>query len=126
MRNVYSEKVMEHFANPRNAGRISDAHGVGAVGDPLCGDFLRIYIKVEDNRISHIKFEITGCPAAIAAGSVLTGLAKGKTLDDAFEIMDGDILEALGGLPEHKLHCTDLGTGALQEAILNYIIRSVG
>lgn len=123
---MYSDKVMGHFKNPRNAGRIYDADGVGAVGDPSCGDYLRVYIKVAENRITDIKFEINGCPAAIAAGSALTEMARGKTLDEASEITDTDVLEALDGLPEPKMHCTGLGTGALQEAIISYIIRSVG
>jgi len=121
---MYSDKVIDHFLHPRNAGQIPDPDGVGTIGDPSCGDYLRIYIKVKDNCIADIKFEIFGCPAAIATSSALTELAKGKSLDEAFEITDLDIVEALGGLPDPKMHCSNLGAGALQQAILDYIVRT--
>ncbi len=117
---MYAEKVLEHFSNPRNVGNIPDADGVGAIGDPSCGDYLCINIKVEDERISDIKFQIYGCPAAIATSSVLTELAKGKSLDEALKIKDLDVLEALGGLPDPKVHCSNLGAGALHRAIFDY------
>lgn len=120
---MYNNKVIEHFLNPRNAGYIPDPDGVGTVGDPSCGDYLRIYIKVKDNRISDIKFEIFGCPAAIATSSVLTELAKGKTLNEALKITDVDVIRALGGLPDPKIHCSNLGAGALHHAIEDYIKR---
>lgn len=121
---MYTDKVIEHFLNPRNVGRIADPDGVGTLGDPSCGDYLRIYIKVNDNRIVDIKFEIFGCPAAIATSSVLTELAKGKTLEEALEITDLEIVRALGGLPDPKIHCSNLGAAALHRAILDYSVRS--
>jgi nitrogen fixation NifU-like protein len=120
---MYNEKVIEHFLNPRNTGQIPDADGVGTLGDPSCGDFLRIYIKVEDDRIADIKFEIYGCPAAIATSSILTEIAKGKTLQEAMEITDLDIIKSLGELPDPKIHCSNLGAGALHQAILDYLKR---
>ncbi len=117
---LYSDRVIEHFLNPRNAGYIPEADGVGTMGDPSCGDYLRIYISVKDNSISDIKFEIIGCPAAIATSSVLTELAKGKALDEALKITDLDVLKALGGLPDPKVHCSNLGAGALHQAIQDY------
>ncbi len=116
----YSDMVLEHFINPRNAGYISDPDGEGIMGDPSCGDFLRIYISVKDNHISDIKFEIFGCPAAIATSSILTELAKGKELDEALTLTDMDVVRALGGLPDPKVHCSNLGAGALHEAIHDY------
>lgn len=118
---MYSDKVIDHFLNPRNVGCIEDPDGVGTLGDPSCGDQLRIYIKVEDSCISEIKFEIFGCPAAIATSSVLTELAKGKSLDEALKITDMDVIKALDGLPELKEHCSNLGAEALHEAIRNYL-----
>ncbi len=120
---MYHEEVLKHFKNPKNAGKIENADGIGAIGDPSCGDILRIYIRVIDNYISDMKFEVYGCPAAIATSSVLTELAIGKTLDEAWEITDVDILEAIGGLPENKEHCSNLGAEALYEAIINYIVN---
>lgn len=117
---LYSDRVIEHFINPRNAGYIPNPDGVGTMGDPSCGDYLRIYINVKDNCISDIKFEIMGCPAAIATSSVLTELAKGKNLDEALKITDLDVLRALGGLPDPKVHCSNLGAGALHQAIQDY------
>lgn len=123
---MYNNKVIEHFLNPRNTGQIPDADGVGTLGDPSCGDFLRIYIKVKEDRIADIKFEIYGCPAAIATSSILTEIAKGKTLQEAMEITDLDVIKALGGLPDPKIHCSNLGAGALHQAILDYLNRSQG
>ncbi len=118
---MYSDAVIEHFLNPRNAGYIPNADGVGIMGDPSCGDYLRIYISVKDDVISDIKFEIFGCPAAIATSSILTELAKGKALDEALKITDLDVLKVLGGLlPDPKVHCSNLGAGALHEAIQDY------
>lgn len=117
---MYSDRVIEHFLKPRNAGIISNPDGVGNIGDPACGDYLRIYITVQDNRIFDIKFEIFGCPAAIAASSMLTVLAKGKTIEEALQITDLDVIKALGGLPDPKVHCSNLGAGALHEAIQDY------
>ncbi len=120
---MYAEKVLEHFSNPRNVGTIADADGIGAIGDPSCGDYLCINIKVKEERICDIKFQIYGCPAAIATSSVLTELAQGKSLDEAMQIEDLDVLEALGGLPDPKVHCSNLGAEALHQAILDYRSR---
>lgn len=123
---MYTEKVIEHFLNPRNVGCIPDADGVGTLGDPSCGDFLRIYIRVEGDRLADVKFEVYGCPAAIATSSILTEMVKGKTLEEALRVTDEDVAEALGGLPEWKLHCSNLGAEALHRAIVDYMLRGTG
>ena len=121
----YNEIILEHFRRPRNVGEIPDADGVGRVGDPACGDFLQVWIKVgEDQRLTDVKFRCKGCPAAIACGSIMTELAVGKTLDEASEITDEAVDEALGGLPEEKRHCSNLAADALYGAILDHIVRS--
>lgn len=120
---MYTDKLIEHFKNPRNIGQIPDADGVGTIGDPSCGDYLRIFIKVKEDRLTEVKFEVYGCPAAIATTSILTEIAAGKTLEEAFEISDLDIVEALGGLPDQKIHCSNLGTLALYQAMLDYLAR---
>ncbi|UCH58211.1 MAG: Fe-S cluster assembly scaffold protein NifU [Candidatus Bathyarchaeota archaeon] len=117
---MYSEKVLDHFRNPRNVGEIEDADGVGTVGNPVCGDMMSIYIKVEDDRIADVKFKTFGCGAAIATTSMTTELAKGKTLDEAMKITRGDVAEELGGLPPVKMHCSNLAADALHEAIKDY------
>jgi nitrogen fixation NifU-like protein len=117
---VYSEKVMEHFRNPRNVGEIPDADGVGTVGNPVCGDMMTIYIKVKDNRVDDIKFKTFGCGAAVATSSMITELAKGKTLDEAMTITRSDVADSLGGLPTVKMHCSNLAADALHEAIKDY------
>jgi nitrogen fixation NifU-like protein len=117
---MYTEKVMDHFRNPRNVGEISDADGVGTVGNPICGDMMTISIKVEDDRIADIRFKTFGCGAAIATSSMTTELAKGKTLDEAMEITRKNIAEELGGLPPVKMHCSNLAADALHEAIKDY------
>jgi len=117
---VYTEKVMEHFKNPRNMGEIPDADGVGTVGNPVCGDLMTVYIKVKDNRIEDIKFRTFGCGAAIATSSMITELAKGKTIEEAMKISRGDVAESLGGLPPIKMHCSNLAADALHEAIKDY------
>lgn len=117
---MYSEKVMEHFRNPRNIGEIKDADGVGTVGNPVCGDLMTIYIKVKDNRIDDIKFKTFGCAAAIATSSMITELAKGKTLDEAMKITRDNVADELDGLPVIKLHCSNLAADALHEAIKDY------
>jgi nitrogen fixation protein NifU and related proteins len=123
---VYTEKLLDHFQNPRNVGSLPDADGVGTLGDPDCGDFLCVYIKVKEDRLTEIKFEVYGCPAAIATTSVLTELALGKTLEEVFRITDQDIADALGGLPEVKMHCSNLGTVALFFAIMDYYGKKEG
>ncbi len=120
---MYSEKVMEHFRNPRNMGEIPDADGVGTVGNPVCGDMMTIYIKVKDNRIADIKFKTFGCGAAIATSSMITELAKGKTLEEAMKITRADVADALDGLPPIKMHCSNLAADALHAAIKDYYNR---
>ncbi len=117
---MYSEKVLDHFRNPRNVGEIEDADGVGTVGNPVCGDMMSVYIKVKDDRIEDIKFKTFGCGAAIATTSMTTELAKGKTLDEAMKITRQDVADELGGLPPIKMHCSNLAADALHEAIKDY------
>ena len=114
---------MDHFMNPRNAGNMEDADGEGSYGDPECGDYLVIYIKVQENCITDIRFMVFGCCAAIASSSMTTLLAKGKSLEDAMKLTDQDIAQALGGLPENKLHCSVLGATALKNAIKDFYAR---
>jgi len=117
---MYSEKVMDHFRNPRNVGEIPDADGVGSVGNPVCGDMMTISIKVKENKIADIKFKTFGCGAAVATSSMITELAKGKNLDEAMEITREDVADSLGGLPPVKMHCSNLAADALKEAIKDY------
>jgi nitrogen fixation NifU-like protein len=117
---MYSDKVMEHFRNPRNMGEILNADGVGTVGNPVCGDLMTMYIKVKDDRIVDIKFKTYGCGAAIATSSMTTELAKGKTLEDAMKITRASVAESLGGLPKVKMHCSNLAADALHAAIEDY------
>lgn len=117
---MYSDKVMDHFANPRNVGEIPDADGIGKVGNPQCGDVMWLYIKVKDNIITDIKFKTFGCGAAIATSSMITELAKGKTLEEAKVISRQDVATALEGLPPQKMHCSNLAADALREAIKDY------
>ncbi|HPJ01806.1 MAG TPA: iron-sulfur cluster assembly scaffold protein [Candidatus Limiplasma sp.] len=116
----FSDIVLDHFMNPRNIGGMDDANGFGAIGEPSCGDALMIYIQVNDNVITDISFLVHGCVAAIATSSMTTVLAKGKTLDEAYQITEENITDAMGGLPDHKLHCSLLGPKALKKAIDNY------
>jgi nitrogen fixation NifU-like protein len=116
----YSELVIEHFQNPRNVGSIEDADGVGKMGSPVCGDLMEIYIKVDNNHISDIKFRTFGCGAAIASGSMASEMIKGKTLAEAEALTDEDVAKALGGLPEKKMHCSNLAASTLHEAIEDY------
>jgi nitrogen fixation NifU-like protein len=118
--NMYSEKVMEHFSNPRNVGEIEDADGVGTVGNPVCGDLMTIYIKVKDNIIEDIKFKTFGCGAAIATSSMVTEMAMGKTLEEALKISRNDVADELEGLPPVKMHCSNLAADALKAAIDDY------
>jgi nitrogen fixation NifU-like protein len=120
---VYSDKVLDHFRNPRNMGEIPDADGVGTVGNPVCGDLMTIYIKVKDNRLEDVKFKTFGCGAAIATSSMITELAKGKTLDEAMKITRGDVADNLGGLPPVKMHCSNLASDGLHAAIQDYLKR---
>ena len=117
---MYSEKVMDHFTNPRNVGEIEDADGVGMEGNITCGDLIKIYINVKDNRIEDAKFKTFGCGAAIAVSSMITEMVIGKTLDEALSISKEAVAEALGGLPSNKNHCSNLGADALHKAIEDY------
>ena len=117
---MYSEKVMEHFQNPRNVGEIENADGVGEIGNPVCGDIMKLYIKVNDNRIIEAKFKTFGCGAAIATSSMVTELVKGKTLEEAEKISRNTVADALGGLPSVKMHCSNLAADALHKAIEDY------
>lgn len=116
----YTDKVREHFYNPRNVGELPDPDGVGTVGNPVCGDIMTFTIKVEDGRLKDIKFKTFGCGAAIAVSSMVTEMAMGKTLDEAMKITNEMVAEELGGLPKHKLHCSNLGADALHKAIEDY------
>ena len=120
---MYTEKVMEHFRNPRNMGEIPDADGVGTVGNPVCGDLMTIYIKVKDNRLEDIKFKTFGCGSAIATSSMITELAKGKTLEEGMKITRANVADSLGGLPPVKMHCSNLAADALHAAIEDYYER---
>jgi nitrogen fixation NifU-like protein len=117
---MYTEKVMDHFRNPRNMGEIPDADGVGTVGNPVCGDLMTIYIKVKDNRIENIKFKTFGCGAAVATSSMVTEIAQGKTLEEAMKITRASVADSLGGLPPVKMHCSNLAADALHAAIEDY------
>ncbi|MGI6641347.1 MAG: Fe-S cluster assembly scaffold protein NifU [Limnochordia bacterium] len=121
---MYSEKVMEHFQNPRNVGEIDDASGVGEVGNARCGDIMKLWIKVEDGIIKDIKFKTFGCGAAIATSSMVTELALGKTLEEAEQISNQAVAEALDGLPPIKMHCSNLAAEALHAAIQDYRRRN--
>jgi len=123
---IYSDKVMDHFQNPRNVGTIPDADGVGEVGNPVCGDMMTFYIKVKDNRLTDIKFQTFGCGAAIAVSSIVTELAMNKTLEEALAITNEKVAEELGGLPKNKLHCSNLGADALHKAIEDYRAKAAG
>ncbi|MFQ5952143.1 MAG: Fe-S cluster assembly scaffold protein NifU [Candidatus Omnitrophota bacterium] len=117
---LYSKKVIEHFTNPRNFGEIEDADGVGEVGNPVCGDVMKLYIKVKDGKIEDVKFQTFGCCAAIATSSMITELIKGKPLSKLKEITNKAVAEALGGLPKTKLHCSVLAEDALEAALEDY------
>lgn len=117
---MYSEKVVEHFTNPRNVGEIENADGIGQVGNPVCGDIMKIYLKIENNIIVDVKFKTFGCGAAIATSSMATELIKGKSVDEALELSNKAVVEALDGLPPVKLHCSVLAEEAVKAAIVDY------
>ena len=117
---AYSEKVMDHFANPRNVGEIPDADGIGEVGNSKCGDIMKMYIKVKDNTIVDVKFKTFGCGAAIATSSMATELIKGKSIDEALKLTNKAVVEALDGLPAHKIHCSVLAEEAVKAAVKDY------
>ena len=120
---MYSEKVMDHFQNPRNVGEIEGASGVGTEGNPTCGDLMTIYITVEDNIITDIKFKTFGCGAAIATSSMITEMAVGKTIEEALKITRNDVADELEGLPPVKMHCSNLAADALKAAIADYKMK---
>lgn len=117
---MYSEKVMEHFTNPRNVGEIPDADGIGIEGNPVCGDVMKIFIKVEDGKIVDAKFKTFGCGAAIAVSSMVTEMVKGMTIEEALTISKESVVSELDGLPPQKMHCSNLGADALHKAIEDY------
>ncbi|MBE0431233.1 MAG: Fe-S cluster assembly scaffold protein NifU [Dehalococcoidia bacterium] len=120
---VYSDKVMEHFTNPRNVGEIEDADGIGEEGNPVCGDMMTFYIKVKDDRLEDVKFKTFGCGAAIAVSSMVSEMAKGKTLEEALKITPQLVADQLEGLPKNKFHCSNLGAQALHKAIQDYLSK---
>ena len=117
---IYSEKVMDHFTNPRNVGEIENADGIGEVGNPVCGDMMTFYIKVKDNRLEDVKFKTFGCGAAIAVSSMVSEMAKGKTIEEVMKITPQSVADMLEGLPKNKFHCSNLGAQALHKAIEDY------
>lgn len=117
---MYNEKVMEIFSNPKNVGSIKDANGIGTVGNPSCGDIMKLYLLIKDNKIQDAKFETFGCAAAIVSSSVATEMIKGKTIDEALNLKNSDIIDYLGGLPAQKIHCSVLAKEAIEEAIKYY------
>lgn len=117
---LYSEKVMDHFKNPRNVGIIEDADGIGEVGNPKCGDIMKIYLRIEDNIIRDVKFETFGCGSAIASSSMATEMIKGKPISEALEVTNKAVAEALDGLPAHKMHCSVLAEEAIKAALKDY------
>ena len=121
---LYSEKVMDHFRNPRNVGEMPDANGVGEVGNAVCGDIMKIYLKIEDNLVKDVKFETFGCGSAIASSFMATELIKGKPLSDALSLTNKAVTEALDGLPPHKLHCSVLAEEAIRAAVKDYYDRT--
>jgi len=118
---IYSEKVMDHFMHPRNVGEIENADGIGEEGNPVCGDMMTFYIKVKDNRLEDVKFKTFGCGAAIAVSSMVSEMAKGKTLEEALKITPALVATELEGLPKNKYHCSNLGAQALHKAIEDYL-----
>jgi len=120
---IYSDKVMDHFTNPRNVGEISDPDGIGEEGNPVCGDMMTFYIKVKDNRLEDVKFKTFGCGAAIAVSSMVSEMAKGRTIEEARKITPELVAKELEGLPKNKFHCSNLGAQALNKAIDNYVAK---
>ena len=120
---MYSDLVMDHFMNPRNVGEIPDADGVGTEGNPVCGDVMKMYIKIEDGRIVDVKFKTFGCGAAIATSSIATEMVKGKTIEEALQLTNQAVADALGGLPHNKMHCSNLAADTLRKAVDDYFSR---
>ena len=121
---LYSDTVMDHFRNPRNVGSMDDADGVGEVGNAKCGDIMKIYLKIEDSIITDVKFETFGCGSAIASSSMATEMIKGKPVDEALELSNKAVAEALDGLPAYKMHCSVLAEEAIKAAVLDYYIKN--
>ena len=121
---LYTETVMDHFTHPRNVGEIPDADGVGEVGNAKCGDIMKIYLKIKDDRIEDVKFETFGCGSAIASSSMATELIKGKTIEEALAVTNEQVVDALGGLPAYKLHCSVLAEESIKAAVKNYYDRN--
>ena len=121
---LYTETVMEHFTHPRNVGEIPDANGVGEVGNAKCGDIMKMYLKIKDDRIEDVKFETFGCGSAIASSSMATELIKGKTIEEALAVTNKQVVDALGGLPAYKLHCSVLAEESIKAAVKNYYDRN--
>lgn len=119
----YSQKVMDHFSNPRNVGEIKDADGVGEVGNPVCGDMMTFYVKIKNNIVEDVKFKTFGCGAAIAVSSMVSEMGKGKSVEEAMKITNADVAAELGGLPPNKMHCSNLGADALHKALENYLSK---
>lgn len=124
--NEYSEKIVDHFENPRNCGTIENPDGIGLVGDPSKGDYLKVFITVKDTIITDVKFLTRGCPVCIASASIMTELATGLDLDRAMMIEGEDIINALGGLPEDKVHCANRGAKGIQEAVIDHVYGHAG
>ena len=121
---LYTETVMDHFTHPRNVGEIPDADGVGEVGNAKCGDIMKMYLKIKDDRIEDVKFETFGCGSAIASSSMATELIKGKTTEEALAVTNKQVVDALGGLPAYKLHCSVLAEESIKAAVKNYYDRN--
>ena len=121
---LYTETVMDHFMHPRNVGSIENADGVGEVGNAKCGDIMKMYLKIKDNVIEDVKFETFGCGSAIASSSIATEMIKGKTIDEALAVTNKQVVDALGGLPAHKLHCSVLAEEAIKSAVKDYYDRN--
>ena len=121
---LYTETVMDHFRNPRNVGELPDANGVGEVGNAKCGDIMKMYLKIKDDRIEDVKFETFGCGSAIASSSIATEMIKGKTVEEALALTNKEVVDALGGLPAHKLHCSVLAEEAIKNALKDYYDRA--
>ena len=121
---LYTETVMDHFMNPRNVGEIPDADGIGEVGNAKCGDIMKMYLKIKDDRIEDVKFETFGCGSAIASSSMATELIKGKTIEEALAVTNKQVVDALGGLPAYKLHCSVLAEESIKAAVKNYYDRN--
>lgn len=123
---LYLDPVLEHFLRPRNVGVIDEPDGVGTIGDPECGDFFKVWIRIEGDLLAEVKYKVLGCPAAVATCSMMSELATGMTVDEAYGLDDADIMQALGGLPEPKVHCSNHAAAALHNAIEDFVFKKTG